>query len=288
MNRLTGNTPLVKISSMLYAKFECYNPTGSIKDRIIEYITSRAKSRGELLSGMTLIEATSGNTGIALAAYGAVHGHPVKIVMPENMSKERRLMLEAYGAEIINVEKSDFTGAIQLRDELVKKHAYWTPNQFKNPLNIECHKLITGPEILNNLRDLAKWIPWKWGAFVSGAGTGGTMMGIHEFLSGPAYPHNVKRILAIPAEPATKHGIQGINDGADFLLDKNLMDEIIEVSTADAKQRVATLACESGLFVGISSGANIVASEKWLAANPAGGIVVTILCDRGERYMSVP
>jgi cysteine synthase A len=288
MNHLIGNTPLVKISSMLYAKFECYNPTGSIKDRIIGYITTKAKSCGELSSGTTLIEATSGNTGIALAAYGAANGHPVKIVMPENMSKERRLMMEAYGAEIINVGKSDFAGAIQLRDELIKKHAYWTPNQFKNPLNIECHKLTTGPEILNDLRSPTKWIPWKWGAFISGAGTGGTMMGIHGFLSGPAYPHYVKRVLVVPVEPADEHGIQGINDGSDFLLDKNLMDEVIEVSTLEAKQRAAILAREFGLFVGISSGANIVAAEKWLNTNPAAGVAVTILCDRGERYMSVP
>ena len=279
---LIGNTPLVRLSKHLWAKLETFNLSGSIKDRIINYILRRACNDGIINKDSVLIEATSGNTGISLAAHGAMMGLSVKIIMPKNMSDERKKMLRLYGAEIIEVGDSDFEGAIRLRNEMVTKNDnYWSPRQFENIQNILCHRVTTAHEIATQLpRNIT------WEAFVSGAGTGGTLMGISQYAQAISRP-DIKMIMAKPAEGPSEHGIQGINDGADFLVSHDSINEVIEIKTKDAKARASLLAKDHGLLVGISAGANVAASEEWIKKNSPKGAVVTILCDRGERYLSL-
>ena len=277
MKHLIGNTPLVKISDKIYAKLETYNPSGSIKDRMAYYIITQAIKRGELKQGDTIVEATSGNTGIAMSMLGASLGHPVIIIMPRNMSKERKCMMRVYGAEIIEVGDNAFKDAIALRDEMCAKNAtYFNPRQFSNPDNIECHFKTTGIEIIKEMLELS--------AFIAGSGTGGTIMGVNKILK--LMKSKAKVIQVQPEESNATHGIQGINDGEDFLLDKSILDETIYIKTKDAIARAKRLAKENGLLVGISAGANVLAAERWVAENNPEHPVVTILCDRGERYFS--
>jgi cysteine synthase A len=277
MKHLIGNTPLVKISDKIYAKLETYNPSGSIKDRMAYYIITQAIKRGELKQGDTIVEATSGNTGIAMSMLGASLGHPVIIIMPRNMSKERKCMMRVYGAEIIEVGDNAFKDAIALRDEMCAKNAtYFNPRQFSNPDNIECHFKTTGIEIIKEMLELS--------AFIAGSGTGGTIMGVNKVLK--LMKSKTKVIQVQPEESNATHGIQGINDGEDFLLDKSILDETIYIKTKDAIARAKRLAKENGLLVGISAGANVLAAERWVAENNPEHPVVTILCDRGERYFS--
>ena len=284
-----GKTPLIKLTERIYAKLETYSPTGSVKDRMVNYVADYAKHSGILKQGMTLVEATSGNTGIALAAYGAANNHPVVIIMPRNMSEERKQMMRVYGASIIEVDDSNFEQAIEKRNEMVTQPNMWSPMQFENEKNIECHQLQTAYEIFKDVslanKKEAKYRR-RWDAFVSGAGTGGTMMGLKNFIDKQRLA--TKCVLVSPAEPADKHGIQGINDGANFLLDISLMDEITEIKTEDAKQKVLDLARNYGLLVGISAAANVLAAEEYENKTPeSDGVIVTMLCDRGERYMSL-
>jgi len=284
LGKLVGNTPLIKLSDKLYAKFETYNPSGSIKDRIGFYILSRAQERGSLKEGDTIIEATSGNTGIAVSMFGVSMGYRVKIVMPCNMSEERKQMMRMFGAEIIEVDPGDFDGAIALRNKMCEEPNTFNFNQFHNPDNIACHYETTGMEILEQTKGMTV------AAFLDGTGTGGTLMGVSARLK---EKHLRMKTLAIePSESPVMsggspglHGIQGIGDGSKFLVDLDMVDEVLLVSTDDAKARMKQLV-ESGLLVGISSGANVLASERWIEANNPDGIVVTILCDRGERYLS--
>jgi len=276
-----GNTPLVQISRQLYAKLETFNPTGSVKDRMIAYLVRRAQEREEFGADTTFIEATSGNTGISLAAAGAALGNPVKIIMPCNMSEERKQMMRAFGAEVIEVGPSDFDAAIALRGQMMLTGGdVWSPMQFENTENVECHCNTTGPEIHTQLDP-----PINWSAFVAGAGTGGTMMGLWKYRETNKFL-NYRCVLVVPDEDAQNHGIQGINDGQDFLLKPSLMDSIMRVKTVDAVERASRLARENGLLVGISSGANVLAAERWIEEHQPAGPVVTILCDRGERYLS--
>jgi len=278
---LIGNTPFVQLGPKLYAKFEAYNPSGSIKDRMASYILQKAEENGDLREGYTIVEASSGNTGIAFAMLAALKGYGCIIIMPRNMSEERKQMMRSFGARIIEVGDNAFKDAIQKRDELVHNFGtYWSPRQFSNPYNIECHEKTTATEIARSVLDL----PARLSALVSGAGTGGTIMGCHKRLS--MLWSDAKFLLTMPAEDAANHGIQGINDGADFLVDKTLIDEELLVSTEDAKERALRLAKENGLLVGISSGANVLAAERWIEKNNPTGVVVTFLCDRGERYLS--
>jgi len=275
-------TPLIKISDKLYGKLETYQPTGSVKDRMIKYLVAEALLSGEIIPGKTmLIEATSGNTGIALASAAAKLKCKCIIVMPKNMSEQRKQMMRALGAEIIQVGDNDFRGAIDMRSRLVEanKETAWCPYQFENELNIECHFSVTAPEICDQVASQEL----RWDAFVHGAGTGGTMMGIKKYID--YHDLGVACALTVPAESAEDHGIQGINDGADFLLDRTLMDDTISVSTQDAIDRMKSFGKESGLLVGISSGANILASEEYIEKFNPDGIVITMLCDRGERYL---
>lgn len=278
---LVGKTPFLKIGDRLYAKFEAYNPSGSIKDRMASYILTRAIENNDVREGATIVEASSGNTGIAFARLAAKHGYGCIIVMPRNMSEERKQMMRAYGARIIEVGDNAFKDAIKTRDELINNFGhYWSPMQFENPLNIECHAKTTAREIAYEVLTLPK----RLSALVSGAGTGGTIMGCQQFLS--SLWSDAKFLLVQPAESALLHGIQGINDGADFLVDKSVIDEELIVKTEEARERAARLARELGLLVGISSGANVLAAERWIEENDPKGAVVTFLCDRGERYLS--
>jgi cysteine synthase A len=202
------------------------------------------------------------------------------------MSSERKQMMRIYGAEIIEVDDSDFQGAIAMRNEMISDDV-WSPCQFENQINIECHQFTTAHEIHSDLRVRGVWSK-NWDAFVCGSGTGGTMMGVRGRNKRVSECKHVKHVLMVPAEDSACHGIQGINDGADFLLNRSLMDDIIEVSTDNAIKRTKRLAREKGLLVGISSGANVCAAEEWIRRNPSStGSIVTILCDRGERYMSL-
>ena len=279
-----GNTPLIQLSDKLYAKYEAVNPGGSIKDRPVKYILDRM----DLEEGDTVIEATSGNTGISLAMMCAERGYKCVIVMPSDMSEERKKMMKFFGAELHEVEAGDFDGAIAYKEYLADIHGYMELNQFNNPLNIECHRETTAEEIMGSFDLCDKDIS----AFILGTGTGGTLMGIQH--ASKKWRQDSKIIAVEPAESPVMsggekglHGIQGIGDGSKFLVDLNKVDEIITISTEEAKERSLRLAKENGLFVGISAGANVLASERWIEQNKPDGVVVTILCDRGERYFSV-
>ena len=283
-----GNTPFVKLSEKLYAKLESVNPGGSIKDRPVKWILDKSEKMGLIDKGSVIVEATSGNTGISLAMMGAERGYKIKIVMPCDMSEERKTLLKMYGAELIEVDEGDFDGAIALKDKLVEDKGYFPLNQFTTPLNIECHYKTTFKEIVSHSLKIGKSIT----SFIAGTGTGGTLMGIQKGFS--EYDTRVKIIAVEPLESPVMsggekglHGIQGIGDGSKFLVDLDKVDEVITISTEDAKIRAKDLCQNNGLFVGISAGANVLASERWIKKNNPKGIVFTILCDRGERYCSV-
>ena len=283
-----GNTPFVQLTDKIYAKLESVNPGGSIKDRPVKWIIDDAEKNDLLKPNDTIIEATSGNTGIALAMIGAERGYNIKIVMPCDMSEERKILLKMFGAELIEVDEGDFEQAINLKDEIASQKNYFSLNQFNNPLNVECHYKTTFKELLNHSLTIGKYIS----AFISGTGTGGTIMGVQRGFS--EFDTRVKMIAVEPAESPVMsggekglHGIQGIGDGSQFLVELDKIDEIITISTEDAKDRCKKLAHDNGLLVGISAGANILASERWVKKNNPDGIVFTILCDRGERYSSM-
>ena len=280
-----GQTTLIKISERIFAKFEGQNPSGSIKDRMASFIINDAEKNNLIKKGDTIIEATSGNSGIAFAFLAAERGYKCIIIMPANMSEERKQMLRIYGAELIEVPDGKFDHAIALRDKMAEENGYFNPNQFHNPLNIQAHYEGTGVEILHQHTE-------KIAAFLDGTGTGGTLMGISRLLK--MYHPWMKVVAVEPAESPVMsggqpgiHGIQGIGDGSKFLVNLKEVDDIMIISTEEAKERARRLAKEQGLFVGISSGANILASERLLEKYPdMEGNIITILCDRGERYLS--
>jgi len=278
--QLCGKTPLIKISDKIYGKLETYNPTGSVKDRMISYVVDQAICGGLITDETILCEATSGNTGIALSSVAANLGLECRIFMPGNMSIERKQMMSAFGATFVDAPADDFERAIEMRDEFMSKNPNaWSPMQFSNPANVECHKQTTALEILKQVNSIGL----KWSVFVHGSGTGGTIEGVRQFCA-----ENLPRtkiVMAVPAE--SPHGIQGIGDGRDFLADPDVMDDVVVIKTQDAIERAKNFAEETGLFVGISSGANILASERFAADNEIAGIIITMLCDRGERYLSV-
>ena len=279
----TGNTPIIKLSDKLYGKLEAVNPGGSIKDRPVKYILDRM----DLEKGDTIIEATSGNTGISLAMMCAEQGYKCVIVMPSDMSEERKKMMKFFGAELQEVSEGNFDEAIEVKERLADTWGYKELNQFNNPLNIECHKETTFKEIVNSYELCEEEIS----AFILGTGTGGTLMGLQKGLE--ELDMDTKVIAVEPLESPVMsggekglHGIQGIGDGSKFLVELDKVDEVITISTEEAKERALRLAKEKGLFVGISAGANVLASERWIEQNNPDGVVVTILCDRGERYFS--
>ena len=285
-----GNTPLIPIrfgKYTVWGKAEFMNPSGSVKDRMATYIINDAERKGIIKKGDTLIEATSGNTGISFSMLAAERGYKMKIIMPSNMSEERKQMMKFYGAELIQVEEGDFDGAIEMRDDLAKAKGWFNCNQFHNPLNIEAHYKNTGPEIKKQYNDLLQQNP---DVFISGTGTGGTIMGAGKFLK-----KNWKGLKVVAVEPAESpvmsggepglHGIQGIGDGSKFLVDLDFVDEVRTVKTECAKTIAKHLALRYGLFVGISAGSNVFASFQWLRDNNKTN-AITILCDRGSRYFS--
>jgi len=279
-----GNTPLIQLSDKLYGKYEALNPGGSIKDRPVKYILDNM----DLNKDDTIVEATSGNTGISLAMMCAERGLKCVIVMPKDMSEERKQMMKFFGAELHEVEEGNFDVAIAYKEYLADIHGYMELNQFNNPLNIECHRNKTFEEIMNDYQLLEEDVS----AFILGTGTGGTLMGIEQGCKD--WNLDSKIIAVEPLESPVMsggekglHGIQGIGDGSKFLVDLDKVNEVITISTEEAKERSLRLAKENGLFVGISAGANVLASERWIEQNNPDGVVVTILCDRGERYFSV-
>lgn len=281
LTTLAGNTPLIRISDRIYAKLETYNPTGSVKDRVVTYLVDKAIREGKITGDSILCEATSGNTGIALSACAASLGLKCIIYMPENMSEERRQMMRAYGAEIIDAPADDFAAAISMRDNHVNSSSnVWSPNQFENQDNIECHRTQTAPEIL---ADVEATNMKSWDAFIHGSGTGGTIEGVRRFIVDKGL--TTKVCMTVPSE--TPHGIQGIADGKEFLAKASDMNMSINISTQDAIDRAKLFAKTTGLLVGISSGANILAAESFVDLFPGKGAVVTMLCDRGERYMTI-
>ena len=279
---ICGSTPLLKIRDNLYAKLETYNPTGSVKDRMISYVVDKAINEGEInpACNTVLCEATSGNTGIALSAVAASLGLDCVIFMPSNMSEERKQMMRIFGSTIVDAPPDDFETAINMRNAFLNDQPLaWSPMQFSNPTNIECHELITAKEI----NDQVIMLGMKWSAFVHGSGTGGTIEGVRRYCH--KNQTNTQVIMTVPAE--SPHGIQGIGDGKDFLANPEDMSGVITIKTIDATTRAKKFAKETGILVGISSGANILAAEEYLDNNKLDGIVVTMICDRGERYMSI-
>ena len=283
-----GNTPLIPITLgnfTVWGKAEFMNPGGSVKDRMATHILNNAEKNNLIKKGDTLCEATSGNTGIAFAMLAAERGYKMKIIMPSNMSEERKSMMKLYGAELIQVEEGDFDGAIEMRNDLCEAKGWFNCNQFHNQLNIEAHYNNTGIEIIKQWEN-----NMKPDAFILGTGTGGTLMGCGERLK--MYWKNMKIVAVEPEESAVMsgnqpglHGIQGIGDGSKFLVDLDFVDEIKTVHTNCAKKIAKYLALKYGLFVGISAGANVKASFEWLRDNNKTN-AITILCDRGERYFS--
>ncbi|MCW5798702.1 MAG: cysteine synthase A [Nitrospira sp.] len=295
ITELISGTPLVRLnrltkpgSATIYAKVESFNPGGSIKDRICLNMINEAERQGKLKPGGTIVEPTSGNTGIGLALVAAVRGYKLILVMPESMSMERASLLSSYGAQLVlTAAWEGMKGSIKEAESIVAQNpSYYMPDQFSNPANPAMHRKTTGPEIVDALDG-------RVDAFVAAVGTGGTITGCGEVIRerNPA-----AKIVAV--EPAGSpvlsggdpgpHKIQGI--GAGFVpkvLNRTLLDRVITVTDDEAYQTAKLLAKKEGLLVGISAGANVFAAQKIAEELGPGKNVVTILCDTGERYISI-
>ena len=290
---IIGNTPMIKIDyefeknkRSIYVKLEYYNLTGSIKDRVAYYIINNAKKQNLLKDSMPIIEATSGNTGIALAALGAYYKHPVYIYMPEWASKERVNLMKLYGANVTLVSREDggFIGCVEKAKNKARGINGFLANQFSNENNFLAHYETTAKEIIEQ-------VPEKVDSFISGVGTGGTLMGIGKRLKEEFEDFKIvalepdKMPIISTGKPLGNHKIEGIGD--DFvpdLIDKNAIDDIILVNDDDAINMSKKLAKELGLGVGISSGANIIASVLWQQKNK--NRVVTVFPDDNKKYLT--
>jgi cysteine synthase A len=302
--RLIGATPLLEIhcryrgrEHRVYAKHEAYNFTGSIKDRMALYILQRAYATGEIAPGDVIAEATSGNTGISFAAIGRALGHPVRIYMPDWMSRERVLVIQSLGAAVIPVsaELGGFLGSIRMADDFARQSVeeksghVFRPNQFDNSANVQAHYETTGPEISAQLaaREL------KPTAFVAGVGTGGTVMGVARHLR-----ERFGDVPAHPLEPANsptlrtghkvgRHRIQGISDEfVPSIVKLGELGRILDVWDGDAIVMSQRLASELGIAVGISSGANLLGALEIADEQGDGACVVTVFCDDNKKYLS--
>ena len=282
-----GNTPLVELINLntnpgvkLLAKAEGSNPGGSVKDRAAYYMINKAEESGELTKEKTIVEATSGNMGIALAMIGAVKGYHVKLFMPECVSQERRRVLEAFGAEIELTPAKEITdGAIRRAREFVDQDPdkYYLPDQFSNEANVAAHYLTTGPEILTQTGG-------EVDIFVAGMGTTGTLMGVSKYLK-----EKKPDVKIIGIEPTVGHSIQGLKNMTEAIVPKiynpAALDEKITIQDEEAFETSRLLASKEGLFVGMSSGAAVAGALR-IARNMKRGTVVTLLPDRGDRYLS--
>ncbi|MBD7986336.1 cysteine synthase A [Sporosarcina sp. Sa2YVA2] len=291
---LVGKTPLVKMNRMngaesadIYLKLEYFNPGSSVKDRIALAMIEAAEKDGNLNEGSTIIEPTSGNTGIGLAMIAAAKGYKSVLVMPDTMSMERRNLLRAYGADLVLTPGAEgMKGAIAKAEVLAEENGWFMPQQFNNEANPEVHRLTTGPEIADALDQVD--------AFISGIGTGGTITGVGSVLK-ERFP-NVKIVAVEPTDSPVlsggqpgPHKIQGI--GAGFVpkvLDTNIYDEIIQVTNDEAYDTARRAAKEEGILGGVSSGAAIFAALQVAEKLGKGKTVVAILPSNGERYLSTP
>ncbi|WP_252505050.1 cysteine synthase A [Sporosarcina sp. Marseille-Q4943] len=291
---LVGKTPLVKLNRMtnpdiadIYLKLEYFNPGSSVKDRIALAMIEAAEKSGDLKEGSTIIEPTSGNTGIGLAMIAAAKGYKSVLVMPDTMSMERRNLLRAYGADLVLTPGAEgMKGAIGKAEELAEKNGWFMPQQFNNEANPEVHRLTTGPEIADALDQVD--------AFISGIGTGGTITGVGSVLK-ERFP-DVRIIAVEPTDSPVlsggkpgPHKIQGI--GAGFVpkvLDTDIYDEIIQVTNDEAYDTARRAAREEGILGGVSSGAAIFAALQVAEKLGKGKKVVAILPSNGERYLSTP
>lgn len=296
---LVGRTPLLELRYRLdgregrvFAKNEQGSFTGSVKDRMAAWILTRAYQSGAIRPGDTIAEATSGNTGIAFAAIGRALGHPVRIYMPDWMSRERVDLIRAFGAEIVPVsrEQGGFLGSIAMCEAYAREHArVFLPRQFENPANPEAHERTTAPEIERQLASVGL----APDAVVAGVGTGGTIMGLARALR-----RRFPAMKAHPLEPADsptlrtghkvgKHRIQGISDEfVPAVVRLSELDEIVDVRDGDAILMAQALSRRLGLGVGISSGANVIGAVQRAAAMGDGAVVVTLLCDSNKKYLS--
>jgi len=283
-----GNTPLVELTNLngkrpqvrVFGKLEGNNPGGSIKDRPAQYMIRVAEASGELGRGRTILEPTSGNTGIALAMIGAAKGYRVKLCMPACVSIERRSVLEAYGAEVELTPANEGTdGAIRRAHQLVAQQPdrYYMPNQFANEANILAHYETTGPEIFSQTHGQVD-------VFVAGLGTTGTLMGVSRYLR---EKKPTARVIGV--EPPMGHKIQGLKNMQEAIrpdiYDRSMLDDKICVNDEEAFQATRRLATEEGIFVGMSSGAAIAGALRVAQTMPAG-VIVAVLPDRGDRYLS--
>lgn len=293
INESIGNTPIVRLNRIkeegmaeILVKLESFNPSGSVKDRASLYMIEAAEREGKLAKGGTIIEPTSGNTGVGLAMIGAAKGYKVILTMPDTMSMERRKLMAAYGAKIILTEgKYGMKGSVDLAIKLAKENNYFMPNQFGNQNNLIAHYETTGVEILRETNG-------EIDAFVAGVGTGGTVSGAGKRLK----EHN-KDILVVAVQPSkspvltggnpSPHKIQGI--GANFIpdiFDSNIVDEILSIDEEMAYSYARRLAVEEGILCGISSGSNVAAAVIMARRLGEGKRVLTVLPDSGERYLS--
>lgn len=280
-----GSTPLVELKRLspkpgvrIWAKLECRNPTGSVKDRVARALIEDAEEKGAIAPGMTILEPTSGNTGISLAMICRRKGYPLRVVMPESVTPERTDLLKMYGAEIIYSEGSKGSnGAVELALEMAEADSsVYMPYQYGNPANPRAHYDGTAPEILDELDDIA--------AFVAGLGTGGTLMGVGRRLK-EAHP-DVKIVAAEPMQGEPVQGLRSLEDGfIPPIIDLSILDRKIFVSNSDAITWTRKLLDEEGLFAGVSSGA-IARVAVRIADELDEGNVVFIVCDDGWRYLS--
>ena len=295
ISRLIGKTPMVRLNRLsppdgatVFAKVEFFNPGGSVKDRICLNMINEAERQGRLKPGATMVEPTSGNTGIGLAMIAAVRGYKLILVMPESMSMERASLLSSYGAQLVLTPAWEgMRGSIREAEQLLEKNpTYFMPDQFSNPANPEIHRKTTAVEIWEAMTG-------RVDAFVAGVGTGGTITGVGEVLKS-----RLPQVQIVAVEPSASavlsgnepgpHKIQGI--GAGFIpkvLNRSIVDKIVTVTDDEAYRTAKLLAREEGLLVGISSGANVFAAQKVAKTLGPGKQVVTVLPDTGERYISI-